>query len=576
MNRSDFELHMANLQGAEAITTDTEGSLNHPYSKTFGLSTSVLGISEYFPVGHRFGENLPSEWVPELCKVVEHAPVLIMHNAKHDLRALRNMGINYTGKFYDTMLMAHMINENIPNKGLDYLSKIHGGEPKKRSQFMNDTITAFGWDFIPVEEMRPYAANDAYITEQLFIALWDDFRGQGFDGELWDYEQKWVRLVAKMEDTGILIDQALCERELTKGLRILNEIRLQLGFNPGSPKDLGNFLIGEMSMPVVKRSKKTGNPSFDKEAMKVYDEILMQMGDERAKLILTYRGWQKTTSSNYEAYLKLFSQEDGKLRPNFKLHGTRTGRMSCEHPNLQQIPRISENPWNGHLKQAFITEAGRTAWEFDYSQLEFRLGAAYAREQKLLDIFNDDSRDVFDEMSAELGMARHDTKTLNYTIQYGGGVNRVSSVFGMSPALAKARINQYYEKYPGLRKVSRLAEMRCLEKGFVQYWTGRRRHFQFPQSEAHKAFNAAIQGGAFEIVKRRMIALDEAGLINDECRLDLQVHDSIRLDIEDGKEDTYVPEVKRIMEDVDKDFGVNFKVEVNKWGTKEAWMPKAA
>lgn len=576
MDRSEFDSHLENLRSAEAITVDTEGSLNHPYSKTFGLSTSVLGVSEYFPVGHRFGQNLPSEWVPALCRTIERAPVLIMHNAKHDLRSLRNVGIDYKGKFYDTMLMAHMVNENVPNKGLDYLSKLHGGEPKKRSQFMDDTITAFGWDFIPVDEMRPYAANDAYITEQLFHSLWDEFRGQGFDGKLWDYEQKWTRLVAKMEDTGILIDQNLCERELTKGLRILDQIRKELKFNPGSPKDLGKFLIGEMSLPVVKWSKKTGNPSFDKEAMKVYDEILHQMGDERAKLILTYRGWQKTTSSNYEAYLKLVSPEDGRLRPNFKLHGTRTGRMSCEHPNLQQIPRITKNPWNGNLKQAFITEPGRTPWEPDYSQLEFRLGAAYAREHKLLEAFNDDSRDVFSEMAADLGMSRFDTKTMTYTIQYGGGVNRVATVFGMSHMLAKARINQFYDKYPGLRKVSRLAEMRCLERGYVQYWTGRRRHFQFPQSEAHKAFNAAIQGGAFEIVKRRMIALDEAGLINDECRLDLQVHDSIRLDIEDGKEHIYLPEVKKVMENIDEDFGVRFKVDIHKWGTEDAWQSTRA
>lgn len=563
---------MHNLQEAKAITLDTEGSLNHPYAKTFGLSTSVMGVAEYFPVGHRFGVNLPENQVNELRKIIENAPALVMHNAKHDLRSLQAMGINFTGKFYCTMLMAHMINENWYSKELDYLSKLSGGEPKAFTQQMQDTINAFGWDFIPAEEMRFYAANDAYITDKLFDWLWPEFYGQGFSSELWDVEQKWVRLVAKMEDRGILINEELCEKELDKGLKILQAIRKELGFNPGSPKELGHFLIDEMGFPVIKRSKKTDKPSFNKEAMEVYDELLAQMGDKRAKQILTYRGWQKTTSSNYEAYLKLQYPEDGRLHPNYKIHGTVTGRTSCMKPNLQQIPRTTSNPWNGNLKQAFIVETGRTPWELDYSQLELRLTAAYAKEQKLLDAFNDDSRDVFSEMASELGMIRHDTKTFNYTILYGGGPRRVSEVFGMSYIMAKARIEQFYSKYPGLRRVSNLAAQRATERGYIQYWTGRRRHFQFP-TEARKAFNAAIQGGAFEIVKRQAIAVDEAGLINDECQLDLHVHDSLRFDIENGKEHIYIPEIKRIMEDVNSEFGVRMKVEAKRWGMEEEYVP---
>src|SRR5690606_12563113 len=71
------------------------------------------------------------------------------------------------------------------------------------------------------------------------------------------------------------------------------------------------------------------------------------------KKVVRYRGWQKTASSNYEAYLKL-ADEKGIIHPNYKPHGTRTGRASCEMPNLQQIPRESEKEWNGDLKRAFI------------------------------------------------------------------------------------------------------------------------------------------------------------------------------------------------------------------------------
>lgn len=139
-------------------------------------------------------------------------------------------------------------------------------------------------------------------------------------------------------------------------------------------------MIDELKLPVVKRSPKTGAPSFDKEAMTIYDEMLEHRDNPTANLIKQYRGWQKSVTSNYLPYVELLSL-DGRLRPNYKLHGTKTGRMSCEKPNLQQIPRVSNKPWNGKMKAAFIPEDDFELWEFDYSQLELRLGTAYAKKK---------------------------------------------------------------------------------------------------------------------------------------------------------------------------------------------------
>jgi len=80
-----------------------------------------------------------------------------------------------------------------------------------------------------------------------------------------------------------------------------------------------------------------------------------------------------------------------------------------------------------------------------------------------------------------------------------------------------------------------------------------------------------MQGGAFEIVKRQLLEVKRAGLASDECLLNLQVHDSGVFEIENGKEHTYIPEIRRIMEDVQQEFGVNFKVDVHKWGTEERY-----
>lgn len=566
LTQEDFDKHILNIKRSQYLPVDTEGELNHPFARTWGLSTSANSVPEYFAFQHVVGRNLPESWLPRMKEAIESHPCLIFHNAKHDLRALQALGINYTGKFYDTMLMAHFVDENIYSKELDYLSKMYGGDPKRRSEEMSLFIKAFGWALVPIEYLRPYGANDAYITGELFHELYPDFVNQGFDGTLWDVEQKFIRLMGKIENTGIPIDRDLCERELVRGLGIMNEIQTSLGFNPASPIELGKFFLEEMNLPVMKRTKK-GKPSFNKDAMEMYDEYLQLSGDKRAEQILTFRGWQKTTSSNYKRYLEKV-HPDGRLRPNYKLHGTHTGRLSCEDPNLQQIPRESEKDWNGHLKLAFISSPGYTAYDADFSQLELRLGAAVGRVERLIEVFNDDDRDIFTEMSKDLGMSRNNTKTLNYTLQFGGGATRIKNVFDVKEHTAKAIIGNYFRQYPGLAKASQLAKYRAEQNGFIKYWTGRRRHFADKYEESRKAFNSWCQGGAFEIVKRRMIACDEAGLNNDECRMDLQVHDSVRFEIMNGKEHIYLPEIKRTMEDVEADFkfGVNFRVKIKKWG----------
>lgn len=561
--------HLARMERAPYLTIDTEGELSHPFSKTWGFSYSVDGVSEYFPFFHLSGNNMDLRYLDMFRKVIEKHPCLVFHHAKHDLRSLRSLGINCRGqKFYCTMLMSHMINENLFAQGLGSVSKAYGGQPKAMSESMGKIIKTMGWRYVPSWMFRSYAGNDALITEELFYKLLPEFIAQGFNGDLWDIEQDFVWLLADMEDTGILIDVDLAERELTRGQGIMRDLAKSLGFNPGSQQQLGNFLTNELQLPIVgKPSLKTGKPSYNKKNMEVYDELLQFRNDDRARQVLAYRGWAKTTGSNYRPYLELLGP-DGRIRCNYKQHGTKTGRLSCEHPNLQQIPKQSARDWNGQLKRAFIVEQGRTAWEFDYAQLELRLGAAVGKVQKLIDIFNDEKRDVFDEMALELGMDRDPTKILNYTVQFGGGFRRISEVFGISYPAARAIISNYYRKYPGLRTATERASQLVQRDGYLHYWTGRRRHFLFPADEGRKAFNSYCQGGGFEIVKRRMLALKKEGLLTDECRLDLQVHDSVRLDIENGKEPTYVPEVTRVLEDVQPDFGVKFRVASHRWGEK--------
>lgn len=570
------------IQAAKAslyLSIDTEGNGRDirgpsPDGYTTGISLAFgfqdTTLADYWGFKHKTRNNAGDRELGELAELIQTHPRVIFHNAKHDLLSLQDLGINRTGPFYDTMLMQHFINENFNAYGLDALSRLHGGNPKLKPQRMTDIINAFGWDYVPGDMMWEYAANDAEITHELFNKLYPEFCTQGFDGELWDWEQKFIRLLIKMEHHGIRIDTDFCEKEALIGEERMEEIVKDLnGRKPSSPLDLKSLLLDELGLPIVKRTDK-GKPSFDKHAMAVYDDLLSRQANKTAQLILEYRGWQKTVSSNYRPYLALLSN-DGRLRPNYKLHGTVTGRMSCERPNLQQIPKTGEKRWNGHLKQAFIPAEGFRLYGFDYSQLELRLASAYANEQAFITVC-EEGRDLFTEMAERLSWKRDDGKTFTYATLYGGGDQRISELFGVNKGRARELRKEWFGQFPNFEKIIKQCEHTVKQRGYIKLWTGRRRHFINRYDDAHKGFNAAIQGGGAEIVKRSMIRIDEAGLNNQECRLLLNIHDELVVEIQEGKEQEYIPEIKNIMEDVRDVNGnpmpIKFAVDSKTWGEK--------
>jgi DNA polymerase-1 len=379
---------------------------------------------------------------------------------------------------------------------------------------------------------------------------------------LWEVEADFICMLAEMQHIGIKIDREFCLPKIEQGEKILNEIRRDLGWNPGSTKQLGKFLLEDMKFPVIALTD-NGQPSFSKKAMEEYDEMLKYHGSDVAEKVLRYRGWQKTITSNYKAYIK-FADKHDILHPQYKIHGTVTCRISCEKPNLQQIPRRSENEWNGDLKKAFIPREGNVLVEFDFSQLEARFSAAVAGEKTLLDAFNSDNVDVFQVMADRLGWTRHDCKTLTYMTLYGAGPKKVAMVFSIPIQDAKDRINEYFAAYPGLRLASYRATDIAKRNGYIEYWTGRRRHLS--KKDAHKAFNAYVQGGAFEIVKRSGLRLRRSI----KWPIVLTVHDSyvVELPVEDYTEEN-CEYIKSILEDVPEtpEFGVKFKVSYKQWGS---------
>lgn len=515
-----------------------------------GISVSFkegpLYFSRYFPLRHTTGENLHPQYKFELERLINSKPIVI-HNEKHDINAFRTAGIELTTRIYDPMLMAHMLYEELFSKQLDFLSKRFLGEGKYRDEVKAWT-TLMGWKDIPVNIMEQYAAKDAELHLRLYEYLMPKIQEEEME-HLLPIEDDFAKLLAKIERRGIRVNTEFCKEQSEYGQWRMQEIEEQLGFCPSRPTQLAPFLLEELNLPVLKTSSKTGKPSFDKEVMDLYEEILEHRSDKSAQLVLEYRGWQKTVSTLYQKALDLVSF-DGRIRPNFKQHGTKTTRNSCEKPNLQQIPREGNKAWNGKAKEAFIPEDEFENYEYDQRNLELRLGTEYANEESLREAFSDSSRDVFNEMSARLRMERHAVKTLTYTIQFGGGVNRIEHVFGISQSSATQILNNFHSSYPGIKRSSNMAASLAKQRGYVRYWTGRRRHLS--EFDARKAFNSLCQGGAAEIIKRQMLRVDKEVLseFGNDARMLLTVHDSFWIEMRKGLESEITPRVLAIMSDL--------------------------
>lgn len=390
---------------------------------------------------------------------------------------------------------------------------------------------------------------------------------------LWQREVEFINVINAMECRGVLVDQEMCRHEVAIGESRMFNVRKDIKADPGSNKDLKRLLIDELGLPVVKRSEKTGKPSFDKFAMAEYDEMLEHRHSDLAKRIFEYRGWQKAIGY-YNSFLKHVSH-DGRIRTTYWVNGTVTGRLSSSDPNLQQIPKSQNDPhkkpWNNKMKRVFLAPDLFELLFLDFGQIEFRLGAAYSGEEILLDAFNDPSRHVFKEMSRDLNRDYNQCKTFTYATLYGAQWQKIGQILGLEEDDARDFYKSFHERHPKLMALSEAVYEKARSRGYIKLWTGRRRHLPTKQ-DAKKAFNSLLQGGGAEVVKSAMIRVKKRVDKEGYYKMLLNVHDSIGGESLISERDNIIKLISEEMTRVtdEYDFGVRFTVAPEFWGPKVA------
>lgn len=382
---------------------------------------------------------------------------------------------------------------------------------------------------------------------------------------LFDMELPLANVLAKMEIAGIKV-----EAETLKAMQSENEVLIdQLTkeiyelagqeFNINSPKQLGTILFEDMGLPLEYTKKtKTGYST----AVDVL-ERLAPIAPVVSK-ILEYRQITKLQST-YVVGLQDAILEDGKIHTRYVQDLTQTGRLSSTDPNLQNIPVRLEQ---GRLiRKAFVPSLENSVLlASDYSQIELRVLAHISQDKHLIeafqqgaDIHTSTAMRVFGIEKAEdvTPNDRRNAKAVNFGVVYGISDFGLSNNLGITRKEAKAYIDTYFERFPGIKNYMETIVREARDKGYVETVYKRRRelpdinsrNFNVRNFAERTAINSPIQGSAADILKVAMINLDkaltEAGLAT---RMLLQVHDEIVLEVPVAELETVKAMVKETME----------------------------
>ena len=436
----------------------------------------------------------------------------VSHNVKELMSQLLAESLPLDGFVYDTALAAYLLDATESDYDLHRVSMRYCGAELSGAE--------------AIYRLKP-------VTEEKLKEL-------QMDKLYYEIELPLCRVLAEMQDTGFMVDRMALSAfgdSLTGSIDALrNEIYKQAGgeFNINSPKQLGEVLFERLVLPAGKKTKTGWSTNAD---------VLEKLRGKHPiiDMILDYRMLTKLKSTYADGLLKLIDP-DGRIRTNFQMTVTATGRLSSTEPNLQNIPVRKE--LGAQIRKMFIASEGKVLVDADYSQIELRLLAHISGDEHMQaafmsgeDIHRVTASQVFNTPLSEVtSLQRSRAKAVNFGIVYGISSWSLAQDIGVFPNEAKAYMDAYLEKYSGVREYMKNIVEKAKAEGYVKTLYNRRRalpelkssNFNMRSFGERVALNMPIQGTAADIIKLAMVnvynRLKAEGL---ESKLILQVHDEL-------------------------------------------------
>lgn len=513
---------------------------------------------------------------------------LVFHNLKFDIQHIwKRYGEFKMHEAADTMLMGYALDERPFNRykhlSLKDMARVYFDAPEyelNMKMWLEDYLAediSSGMVNDLLEELYAYQAQDCYYTAALYPTLNEEMDDES--PRLRNYVTNTLIpasfSIAKMEMTGVQVDipylqvmQKELEKQLEEEMEEIKKIVCkytshpkQEEFNPNSPKQVAEVLYnatdeGGFGLAMPKDAgryaykREPGKVTTNSDTLKVLARQVKKSAPAAAKLItliLSYRVKTRIVGTYVEGLLSRIDP-DGRIRGDFNLHGTATGRLSCSNPNLQNIPDASHVGFD--TRKAYTATPGWVMLEADYSQLELRVATLYSQDPVLLEAYRNGA-DIHQEVAFTLWnkpkekitkYERYLAKCMNFGVLYGRGARSIATGPEMDNLVemsgrswSEKEIDAYFAKfkegYKSLFEWMALVSDEGFSKKYVEGPLGSRRRWGLVRKDdaagiKRQIANTPIQGFAAQMTTRAIILLNQK-FNPKEQRVLFTVHDSI-------------------------------------------------
>jgi DNA polymerase I-like protein with 3'-5' exonuclease and polymerase domains len=528
---------MEELSKHEFLGFDTETTELDPYDGDIRLvqlaAADSVRVIDLKPFREKDGvrENPDLEPLRQLLEAQK--PIKIAHNAKFDAKWIKHHLNVELGGVFDTYIASQLVSAG----DTDHRHSLAEVVNRYLNQEVDKTQQVSNWADELSQSQLEYAAKDAAILLPLRERLASSLRQEELE-RVAQLEFDSIVPIVEMELAGVYLDKERWRENLSvigkQQIELADALQETLSVGAVQTSLFGRSEINlDSQAQVIESMQRIGVPIGDS----TRNDILQNLAPHYpvVEQLIEYRARQKSLTSFGENILEYIKPATGRVHADFRQIGAPTGRFSCSHPNLQQVPHDSS------YRRCFNAPDGRKLVVADYSQIELRILADFSKDQKLTEAFISGA-DFHSATAAEVfGVKPEDVtpsqrtfaKRLNFGVVYGIGASRLAYMTKIGESEAEQMLRRYFNNYRGLDNWLRSTAKEVVEKRVVRTASGRMMRFRFDPTDPSATGSAKrvgknmpIQGTSADILKRAMRLLYE-DLRGTSAMLVNVVHDEI-------------------------------------------------
>ena len=506
----------------------------------------------------------------------------IGYDISEDYVILKDLGVQIKNIYYNVKIAAYDLNPTSSNLSLESIAKLYSNIDTDEyiSKYVGEKSKAKQLNLFQQEEEKEnnkYVYSfKAYLINEIANTTLEKLKEVGAFKLFQTIEMPLVEVLGEMQVNGMYVDKeelTTYGNSLKEQLETLKKEIYELAgeeFNINSTQQLGTVLFEKLKLTVYKKTKNGYSTDVD---------ILEKLKPEHPIIekILEYRSLTKLNSTYVEGLIPYINQNTNRIHSYFHQTITATGRISSTEPNLQNIPTRYE--LGKALRKVFKPAEGYIFIDADYSQIELRVLAHTSKDTNMVRAFIEDE-DIHKQAASKVFEVpidqvtkeqRTSAKAVNFGIVYGISDFGLAEQLGISKKQAKRYIDQYLDKYKGIKRYMSSVVEGAKEKGYVETLFHRRRYipelssnnYMVRQFGARAAMNTPIQGTAADIMKIAMINVyNRINTENLDAKVVLQVHDELIIECKEEVKEEIKNILKEEMENAAK-LRVPLKVEIS-------------